>query len=168
LFFPGSFGLSRFLAGSNMSTLQQLRGTMCYCAPETFEGEYYTDKSDVYSLGIMLWEMVYRCVTGEYKRPYAEFTFISNQLQIIVQTAQCGLRPTIPNVDAVPNLLCEFIERCWDADASARPTALEAIELVGDCEKDFEVNAEAWEAAINVATVQVDVADDDAGEGEGD
>jgi serine/threonine protein kinase len=33
-------------------------GTFDYCAPETLLGEPITDKADVYSLGVILWEMM--------------------------------------------------------------------------------------------------------------
>ena len=42
------FGLSRFNTGSNMSTLQRLRGTYAYCAPEVYNTEQFSTKSDVY------------------------------------------------------------------------------------------------------------------------
>ena len=39
-------------------------GTMNYCAPETFEGKPSSTKSDIYAVGILLWEMLFRTITG--------------------------------------------------------------------------------------------------------
>lgn len=103
-----------------MSTLYQLRGTMNYCGPETFEGKQYTTKSDVYSIAILLWEMVYRCITGEYQRPYGEYPHLVQPLQIIIQVAQHKLRPTIPNAEEIPKMLTDLITACWDADPENR------------------------------------------------
>jgi hypothetical protein len=57
------FGLSRFRTAQNMSTFNRIRGTMAYCAPESFKGVPYSAKGDIYSLGILFWEMLYRVVT---------------------------------------------------------------------------------------------------------
>jgi len=43
-------------------------GTIAYMAPECFAGEFgVTEKSDVYSLGVLLWE----CITGS--RPWENY-----------------------------------------------------------------------------------------------
>jgi serine/threonine protein kinase len=39
-------------------------GTYVYAAPETYNGQGYTTKADVYSFGIILWEMAMRVITG--------------------------------------------------------------------------------------------------------
>jgi len=46
-----------------------LRGT----PEELYEKQKATNKSDVFSLGIILWEIVTRVLTGLYSRPYSEF-----------------------------------------------------------------------------------------------
>eukprot|EP01128_Nolandella_sp_AFSM9_P012728 TRINITY_DN955_c0_g1_i3.p1 TRINITY_DN955_c0_g1~~TRINITY_DN955_c0_g1_i3.p1 ORF type:complete len:176 (+),score=23.58 TRINITY_DN955_c0_g1_i3:69-530(+) len=47
------FGLSREKASETMSRL----GTIQYSAPEVLRGERYTEKADVYSYAILIWEM---------------------------------------------------------------------------------------------------------------
>ena len=133
------FGLSRFNTNTNMSTLHELRGTMSYCAPETFQGKHYTTKGDIYSLGILFWEMMYRCITGEYQRPYAEYAYLTQPLQIIVQTAQQGLRPTLPNVENVPKVFVDLVTRCWDPIPGNRPDTQEIISILSKSLDDFEV-----------------------------
>jgi serine/threonine protein kinase len=41
-----------------------MSGTYVYAAPETYNGQGYTTKADVYSFGIILWEMAMRVITG--------------------------------------------------------------------------------------------------------
>ena len=50
----------------------------------------------MYSLGIILWEVVNRLITGRYERPYAEYTYIHFDFQIVIQAAKKGTRPSIP------------------------------------------------------------------------
>ena len=143
------FGLSRFNTVTNMSTLYELRGTMSYCAPETFQGKHYTTKGDIYSLGILFWEMMYRCVTCEYQRPYAEYSYLTQPLQIIVQTAQRGLRPTFPNADYAPfKSFVDLINCCWDPIPANRPDTKEILERLNKCILDLEANPGIWNAGI--------------------
>jgi len=51
------FGLSRAKQG-DMQTFNRLCGTFAYCAPEVFNGEKSTEKSDVFSMGIVIWEVI--------------------------------------------------------------------------------------------------------------
>eukprot|EP01114_Cavostelium_apophysatum_P021152 TRINITY_DN7295_c0_g1_i1.p1 TRINITY_DN7295_c0_g1~~TRINITY_DN7295_c0_g1_i1.p1 ORF type:complete len:250 (+),score=60.12 TRINITY_DN7295_c0_g1_i1:136-885(+) len=121
---------------------------MAYCAPETFEGKQFTVASDVYSLGIIMWEMLYRCVTGEYQRPYAEYTYITQPFQIIIQAAQKGLRPTIPIIDKCPPMLVNLITACWDSVPEKRPTAKGVLAELENLRIDFENRPEEWNSCI--------------------
>jgi serine/threonine protein kinase len=57
------FGQSRFTEGqASNSTLAKLRGTYHYCAPEVYFGKRFTTKSDVFSIGVILWELGRCCV----------------------------------------------------------------------------------------------------------
>ncbi len=55
-------------------------------APEVIEHKPYGEKADVFSFGIVLWELL----TG--RVPYSDMT----PLQAAVGVVQQGLRPTIP------------------------------------------------------------------------
>lgn len=61
-----------------------------------YYGEQYTTKADMYSLGIILWELVTRLINGRYERPYAEYPYIHFDFQIVIQAAKKGTRPSIP------------------------------------------------------------------------
>ncbi|MDZ7956903.1 MAG: serine/threonine-protein kinase [Aulosira sp. DedQUE10] len=56
------FGIAKFLNYvSTISTNKGFRGTLPYCSPEQLEGEELDSCSDIYSLGVMMFEML----TGE-------------------------------------------------------------------------------------------------------
>lgn len=105
------FGLSRFRTLTNANTLGELRGTMAYCPPEIYDGGLYSYKSDVYSIGMVLWEMAMRILGGKYSRPFEEYQEITFEFQIIIQTSKNKLRPSIP--DKCPPFIRQLIERCW-------------------------------------------------------
>jgi serine/threonine protein kinase len=115
------FGLSRFTSGaaSNLSTLGKLRGTYAYSAPEVYFGDAFTTKADVYSVGIIFWELAVRCLTKEYAMPYSEYPELVFDFQIIIQVAKHEKRPTIPS--ACPKDYRDLITACWAQTADARP-----------------------------------------------
>lgn len=140
------FGLARFDNGGNMETLTKLRGTYAYSAPEVYFGERYTDKSDNYSVGILLWELAYRVINQKYQRPYEEFPNLKLDYQIILQTAMKGLRPTIPST--TPIHFANLIRICTAKEQSARPSAKELLQAVLELKEEYHANTPEWESAI--------------------
>lgn len=141
------FGLSRLSEAENhCSTLYKLRGTHTYCAPEVYNGEQYTEKADIYSLGIILWELVYRCYKGEYQRPFGEYPWINYSFQVIIQTAKNGLRPTIPPCpEKIKNLICSL----WVYNPAKRPDASTLLAIVEELERKYHENRREWHALCN-------------------
>lgn len=139
------FGLSRFNTGSNLETLAKMRGTFAYCAPEVYFGEQFSTKSDVYSIGIVFWELVTRCILGHYERPYGEFKNLHFDFQIIIQTAKKGLRPTIP--ETTPEGWKTLIKDCFDPTSANRPSCAEILTRLDELYKQWQENLEAWEKA---------------------
>jgi len=114
---------------------------MIYVSPEVCRGEQYTEKSDIYSLAIVLWEMLNRCVKGKYDKPYYDNNF-ENSIQIVMQTPK-GLRPTIPT--PAPQMLVNLIQDCWDNETSKRPDAEQLLLKLEECQKDLLENVLHWE-----------------------
>lgn len=127
------------------NTLSKLRGTYTYCAPEIYYGYPFTPKSDVFSVGVILWEMVVRVVKGRYERPYSEFPELEYDFQVIVQTAR-GKRCTIPPTTPAP--LSKLIRACWDPEPSARPSSTDLVATLQNLQRDYRANQEEWDWAI--------------------
>eukprot|EP01102_Stenamoeba_stenopodia_P005238 TRINITY_DN1578_c0_g1_i1.p1 TRINITY_DN1578_c0_g1~~TRINITY_DN1578_c0_g1_i1.p1 ORF type:complete len:759 (+),score=197.44 TRINITY_DN1578_c0_g1_i1:262-2538(+) len=142
------FGLSRFDVAENIQTMCKMRGTMAFCAPEVYEGKRFTPKSDMYSLGIVLWEMAVRVVKGKYEQPYSEYPHLVFDFQIIIQAAQKDLRPTIPA--SLDPLLKELIQKCFSKNPDDRPNAEQFLAALLTLKERWEANKEEWDKAIEV------------------
>ncbi|XWS55131.1 hypothetical protein CRYUN_Cryun10bG0148500 [Craigia yunnanensis] len=116
------FGVARVKTQSGVMTAET--GTYRWMAPEVIEHKPYDHKADVFSFGIVLWELL----TG--KLPYEYLT----PLQAAVGVVQKGLRPTIPKHTNLK--LTELLERCWQQDPTIRPDFSEIIEILKQIAKE--------------------------------
>ena len=140
------FGLSRFNTGSNLATLSKCRGTYAYIAPEVYNCETFTTKSDVYSVAIILWELVYRLINGKYLRPFQEFKHIQFDFQVLIQACKMKLRPTLPQETPPP--LEQLVRKCWHEDRDSRLESWELITALKQLQSDYRANPAPWDDCI--------------------
>lgn len=119
--------LTNFVAGNWTAEMTAETGTYRWMAPEVLEHKPYDHKVDVYSFGIMIWEVV----TGEV--PYAGLT----PLQAAIGVVQRNLRPTMPPT-ASPKLT-DLAEACWHQDPVQRPEFSEAVTILEELVKPVVV-----------------------------
>ena len=95
-------------------------------APEVFEGNTYTEKCDIFSWGIILWEVLTR------RLPFDEIR--GNDLRVL-WAIHSGRRP--PPILDCPEILENLMNRCWNKDTSVRPTMSEIVETMTFMQKFF-------------------------------
>jgi serine/threonine protein kinase len=80
-------------------------------APESIQRRIYSEKSDVYAFGILLWEM---WSGGE-----IPFSNIPSDEDVIARV-RGGLR--LPKPSSCPSEVYNIMEHCWEQQSSDRPT----------------------------------------------
>ncbi|WP_431071926.1 Stk1 family PASTA domain-containing Ser/Thr kinase [Microbacterium phyllosphaerae] len=144
----GDFGLARATT-ANTATGQQLLGTIAYLAPELVTRGTADARSDIYALGIMLYEML----VGE--QPYKG----EQPMQIAFQHATESVpRPSVRN-PGVPEQLDELVLWATEKSPDERPDdAGQMLERLREIERGLGI-APAVAAATTSQRSQADSAD---------
>ncbi|CAI2165734.1 3941_t:CDS:1 [Funneliformis geosporum] len=120
----GSLGLSKS-AFELSDDDEEIYGVIPYTAPEVLQGKHYTKASDIYSFGMIMWELM----TG--REPFWDQ---NHDTDLIIGICD-GLRP--PIVTNAPEGYVELMQSCWNSHINKRPTIID-IELEINKMKDDE------------------------------
>lgn len=127
------FGLAtavrKYSPGSTTTVypLQGCTGSLRYMAPEVALSQPYNEKADIYSFGILLWQIS----TG--KLPFAGFSLE----KLVIQVIQGGLRPETSTKGGgrssqskliIDPCIAEICQRCFHSNAAMRPSASELLQ----------------------------------------
>eukprot|EP00210_Caulerpa_lentillifera_P007287 g6966.t1 len=103
------FGLSRELGMHASHIKTRTTGTVTHMPPELFKEEKMTAASDVYSFGIVMWELVSK------ESPLEGVP----HFLIIKKILYDNWRPTF--AEGIPSCYIQLAQRCWAEDSSQRP-----------------------------------------------
>uniref|UniRef100_A0A8C5M8M4 Mitogen-activated protein kinase kinase kinase 7 n=1 Tax=Leptobrachium leishanense TaxID=445787 RepID=A0A8C5M8M4_9ANUR len=95
------------------------KGSAAWMAPEVFEGSNYSEKCDVFSWGIILWEVITR------RKPFDE---IGGPAFRIMWAVHNGTRP--PLIKNLPKPIESLMTRCWSKDPPQRPSMEEIVKIM--------------------------------------
>ncbi|EXX62635.1 polo kinase CDC5 [Rhizophagus irregularis DAOM 197198w] len=114
-FFISDFGF----CGPANKPLNSIYGNLPYIAPEVIVNKKYTFASDIYSIGILMWEI------SSGQPPFINKHDYDLAIRIIN-----GMRPkTIPDT---PLEYKELMEQCWDANPTKRPDIFTLFNKIRD------------------------------------
>jgi hypothetical protein len=106
------FGLAQFDGADTLTAVGDVPGTLAYIAPERLDGSDATPQSDVWSVGVLLWE------TLTDRHP-----FWGVPIQEVARTIQQGAPPLATERRGLPRRLVGAVDAALALDPGARPTA---------------------------------------------
>ncbi|KAF9971398.1 hypothetical protein BGZ73_005662 [Actinomortierella ambigua] len=113
------FGCSTIKTTSATRSTDRLSGTVRWMAPELFTRRpVYSTKSDMYSLGVVMWEMAANCTTP--------FKDVPNSF-VVMSLVKEGEREELPE-DTPPDYR-EWVMKCWEGDPKERLDAADMIKV---------------------------------------
>ncbi|XP_061952877.1 probable serine/threonine-protein kinase SIS8 isoform X2 [Populus nigra] len=116
------FGLSRMKHSTFLSS-RSTAGTAEWMAPEVLRNEPSDEKCDVYSFGVILWEL------STLQQPWGGM----NPMQVVGAVGFQHRRLDIPN-DMDP-AIADIIRNCWKTDPKLRPTFAEIMAALKPLQK---------------------------------
>ena len=116
------FGLAQIRSETTQqSKLTSMRPfTLQWTAPEILRMKKHTDKSDIYSLGIVYWELAAN-----------EIPYDGHQDAVIREFVLAGDRLDIP--ETTPRRFTVLIEKCWAHNPNDRPDSSDVIDIIEKC-----------------------------------
>lgn len=137
------FGLAREIMNT---TRMSAAGTYAWMAPEVIRTNTFSKASDVWSFGVVLWELL----TGQV--PYRDV----EALAVAYGVAMNSL--TLPIPSTCPDVLKELMKECWNQDPHKRPSfqgILEDLEEISDSSfvqddpDSFRTLQDGWQTEID-------------------
>lgn len=125
------FGIAK-LVQANATQTHSFMGTLAYCSPEQMEGKELDNRSDIYSLGVMMYEM------------------LTLEMPILPETSSFGAwykahhdfppRPFESHLK-IPTELKDVIMKCMEKSRDNRPqTVAEILRVIEKLEKESQPN----------------------------
>ncbi|PRP75069.1 hypothetical protein PROFUN_03905 [Planoprotostelium fungivorum] len=152
------FGLSRERDSVDSASFTNTKiGPLKWMAPEAITKQQYSSKSDVFSFGVVVWEIL-TC-----QDPYPD----STPLEVAMAVATKGLRLPIPS-DTDPSHQ-KLLSQCWQTLPEDRPNFAEICAFLGIMKEDIQavegITVDPVEALNQLENAEdkneVDDADDD-------
>jgi hypothetical protein len=115
------FGLARMPDSETLTAQGDVPGTLAYIAPERLGGEQASAASDVWAVGVMLWE----ALAGRHP-------FWSGSMLETARAIEAGAPPLAELRPDLPKPLLALVDRALSLDPRRRPTAQELAHTLRD------------------------------------
>ena len=106
--------------------------TFVYIAPEIFHSEVYDCKADMYSLGLILWEMWYG------QQAFANIR--AKSVDDFFASVGEGNRPEpVTNCKQPPDRWVQMMKQCWATNPEERPTAEKCYQEITELSMELSI-----------------------------
>src|SRR6266542_2165282 len=140
-------GISKSSIKSTNDDDNEIYGIISYMAPEILQGKEYTTASDIYSFGMIMWELI----TG--RMPFWDQ---NNDIELIIKICKNFRPPIIKNT---PKGYNELMQECWDSDPNKRPTTFDILEKLINIEKVEKENPTEITKSSNIGPIIINNSD---------
>ncbi|KAK7491956.1 hypothetical protein BaRGS_00016802, partial [Batillaria attramentaria] len=120
------FGLAKFLDEDCYNRDLDTKFPVKWTAPEAITHQKFSIKSDIWSFGVLLYEIV----------TYGKHPYPGMSNREVMQCVPTGYQMSPPS--GCPRTYYEIMKQCWTFRASSRPT----FEYLHSCFDDFEVSTQ--------------------------
>src|SRR4029077_7790910 len=110
------FGIARLGHSSNTQT-GMLLGTLAYMSPEQVRGQHFDARSDIWALGVVLYELI------TYQRPFSG----ENHAALLLSILQNEPPPIWRGVPECPGGLARIIAKCLRKDEKERYSSMDGL-----------------------------------------
>src|SRR6266540_2208257 len=121
----------------------EIYGVISYMAPEILRQKEYTLASDIYSFGMIMWELM----SG--RMPFWDQ---NNDIELIIKICK-NFRP--PIIKDTPKGYTELMQECWDYDPNKRPTTFNILERLNNIERVEKSNPTEIIKSLDIGPVIV-------------
>jgi serine/threonine protein kinase len=122
--------------------LNSIYGNLPYIAPEVIAKMEYSFASDVYSIGMLMWEISSGQPPFVYKHDYDLAIKIIN-----------GMRPRI--IPGTPLEYKELMKQCWDANPTKRPDVFTLKKKIANIYKSYLQNENDEQWTNNITNIEL-------------
>lgn len=115
---------TRATQGQVSGKTETVKGTYLWMAPEMMEEQMWSDRTDVYSFGIIMWEVF------SSKKPYLSSDGDFPTTPALILNVVRGRRPDMKEVDHIDRELQDLMQICWHSDPLERPSMKRVLDLL--------------------------------------
>jgi serine/threonine protein kinase len=110
----------------------QIYGVIPYIATEILKGAKFSKASDIYSMGMIMWELTTGC------KPFSN---VKHDIELIYKIID-GERPDI--TDDTPEDFANLIKKCWNPDPKKRLSAIKICEILNSWSNMSKDVKQSW------------------------